>query len=83
MGEFFKGDNSTSDQETHSDEFSEMEETLIPNEESAGDTVEGKPENEDSEVSHTAFIIIIIILFPSYGDNNNLYENIKSCNILV
>ncbi|KAJ7382027.1 WD repeat-containing protein 44 [Desmophyllum pertusum] len=43
------GDNSTSDQETHSDEFSEMEETLIPNEESAGDTVEGKPENEDSE----------------------------------
>ena len=47
------GDNSSSDRDKNSDEFSEMEGTLKSNEENTGDTVEGKTENsEDSEVSH-------------------------------
>ncbi|XP_020601484.1 WD repeat-containing protein 44-like [Orbicella faveolata] len=44
------GDNSSSDRDKNSDEFSEMEGTLKSNEENTGDTVEDKTENsEDSE----------------------------------
>lgn len=55
----FQGDNSSSDRDKNSDEFSEMEETLNSNEESTGDTVENKTEkSEDSEVSHGVLILL-------------------------
>jgi len=47
-----EGDNSSSDHDKNSDEFSETEETLKSNEENTGETFEDKTENsEDSEVS--------------------------------
>ena len=50
---YLSGDNSSSDRDKSSDEFSEMDETLNSNEESTGDANENKTETSgDTEVSH-------------------------------